>query len=369
MAIPLADLPQILPRHVAIIMDGNGRWARKRHLPREAGHVAGMNAVRETVRAACDIGLENLTSSLFRRENWKRPKTEVGALMGLFRTYFRSDMDELVERNVRMRIIGHRGRVASDIQQMIEDAESRTAHNTGLNLTFAFDYGGQEEIAAAARELARAAAEGRLDPETITPELFATRLFTSALPEPDLVIRTSGEQRLSNFLLWQSAYAELLFVDTLWPDFGRDELLKALKSFAAARAPLRRGQFGSGGVSNVQSHRPAAGDRAPGYRAIRWNMDWITRPLFGVVLAAAAIWALFSAAAIFAGLVVAHRHSPLPANGTAWWRGAAALPDRSGGQRGDGGRGRRCALLMTRQAWPSLAVAGGWARPHWRCWP
>ena len=229
----VGELPPILPRHVAIIMDGNGRWAGKRHLPREAGHLAGMNAVRETVRAACDMGLPNLTLFAFSSENWKRPKAEVGALMGLFRTYFRNDLDELVDRNVRMRIIGHRGRVASDIQQMILDSETRTASNTGLNLTFAFDYGGQEEIAAAARELARAAAEGRLDPETITPELFATRLFTSALPEPDLVIRTSGERRLSNFLLWQSAYAELLFLETLWPDFGREELLKALQSFAA----------------------------------------------------------------------------------------------------------------------------------------
>ncbi|HVV26897.1 MAG TPA: isoprenyl transferase [Rhizomicrobium sp.] len=222
-----------LPRHVAIIMDGNGRWAKKRYLPREAGHYAGMGAVRETVRAACDMGLENLTLYAFSSENWKRPKTEVGALMGLFRAYFRSDMDELVDRKVRMRIIGHRGRVASDIQQMIEEAENRTLHNKGMNLTFAFDYGGQEEIAAAAQELARAAKDGRLDPETITPELFATRLFTSALPAPDLVIRTSGEHRLSNFLLWQSAYAELLFVDTLWPDFDRAALKAALEQFAA----------------------------------------------------------------------------------------------------------------------------------------
>jgi undecaprenyl diphosphate synthase len=222
-----------LPRHVAIIMDGNGRWAKKRYLPREAGHYAGMGAVREVVRAACDIGLENLTLFAFSSENWKRPKTEVGALMGLFRAYFRSDMDELVERKVRMRIIGHRGRVASDIQQMIEDSEKRTLHNKGMNLTFAFDYGGQEEIAAAAQELARAAADGRLDPETITPELFASRLFTSALPAPDLVIRTSGEHRLSNFLLWQSAYAELLFLDTLWPDFDRATLRGALDQFAA----------------------------------------------------------------------------------------------------------------------------------------
>ena len=221
-----------LPRHVAIIMDGNGRWARKRLLPREAGHVAGVSAVRETVRAASDIGLENLTLFAFSSENWKRPKTEVGALMGLFRAYFKSDMDELVARGVRVRIIGHRGRVASDIGGMIEDAERRTLNNKGLNLTFAFDYGGQEEIVAAARELARAARDGRLDPETITPELFAARLFTSALPEPDLVIRTSGEHRLSNFLLWQSAYAELLFLDILWPDFGRGPLLEALECFA-----------------------------------------------------------------------------------------------------------------------------------------
>ena len=221
-----------LPRHVAIIMDGNGRWARKRHLPREAGHVAGVQAVRETVRAAVELGLENLTLFAFSSENWKRPKTEIGALMALFRAFFRSDMDELVEKGARVRIIGHRGRVAGDIQSMIEDAETRTVHNKGLNLTFAFDYGGQEEIANAARELARAAAEGRLDPETITPELFAARLFTSALPEPDLVIRTSGEHRLSNFLLWQSAYAELLFVETLWPDFGREALEKAIEVFA-----------------------------------------------------------------------------------------------------------------------------------------
>ena len=229
---PGAQTPTELPRHVAIIMDGNGRWARKRYLPREAGHVAGVSAVREVVRAASDIGLANLTLFAFSSENWKRPKTEVGALMGLFRAYFRSDLDELERRGVRVRIIGSRERVATDIHKMIEDAENRTVANTGLNLTFAFDYGGQEEIVGAARELARAAKEGRLDPETITPELFATRLFTSALPEPDLVIRTSGEHRLSNFLLWQSAYAELSFVDTLWPDFGREKFVACLQNFA-----------------------------------------------------------------------------------------------------------------------------------------
>ena len=223
---------ETLPRHVAIIMDGNGRWARKRHLPRQAGHVAGVNAVREVVRCACDVGVEALTLFAFSSENWKRPAMEVGALMGLFRLYFRNDMNEIIERGSKVRIIGIRTRVEPDIRAMIEDAESRTTGNTGLNLTFAFDYGGQEEIAAAARELARAAKEGRLDPETITPELVSSRLFTSGLPEPDLVIRTSGERRLSNFLLWQSAYAELMFVDTLWPDFGREQFMDALKQFA-----------------------------------------------------------------------------------------------------------------------------------------
>jgi undecaprenyl diphosphate synthase len=229
-----------LPSHVAIIMDGNGRWARKRHLPRQAGHVAGVSAVREVVRTATDIGLKNLTLYAFSSENWKRPATEVGALMGLFRLYFRNDLEDLIARGVRVRVIGNRDRVADDIRSMIEEMEKRTVDSAGLNLTFAFDYGGQEEIVAAARELARAAKEGRLDPETITPELFATRLFTSALPEPDLVIRTSGERRLSNFLLWQSAYAELLFVDTLWPDFTPEKFLEAIGQFAQ-----RERRFGS----------------------------------------------------------------------------------------------------------------------------
>jgi undecaprenyl diphosphate synthase len=221
-----------LPRHVAIIMDGNGRWARRRHLPRAAGHVAGVGAVRSVVRASIDTGLSYLTLYAFSSENWKRPPTEVTHLMGLFRAYFREDVDELVDRNVRMRIIGSRQRAESDILAMIEDGERRTAQNTGLNLTFAFDYGAQEEIVAAAREMAQAAALGELDPDAITPELFSTRLLTHGLPNPDLLIRTSGEHRLSNFLLWQSAYAELAFVDTLWPDFTGAHLFEALQAFA-----------------------------------------------------------------------------------------------------------------------------------------
>jgi undecaprenyl diphosphate synthase len=213
-------------------MDGNGRWARRRHLPRAAGHVAGVAAVRAVVRAAIDIRLSYLTLYAFSSENWKRPLTEVSHLMGLFRAYFRQDVDELFERNVRMRIIGGRRRADKDILAMIENGEARTAGNTGLNLTFAFDYGAQEEITAAAREMARAAALGELDPDLITPSMFAARLLTRGLPDPDLLIRTSGEHRLSNFLLWQAAYAELAFVDTLWPDFTRAEFLEALELFA-----------------------------------------------------------------------------------------------------------------------------------------
>ncbi|HEY5238279.1 MAG TPA: isoprenyl transferase [Rhizomicrobium sp.] len=223
---------QDLPQHVAIIMDGNGRWAKRRYLPRQAGHVAGVAAVREVVRAACDVGIAHLTLYAFSSENWKRPLMEVNHLMGLFRAYFKSDVDELCDRNVRMRIIGNRSRAARDILGMIDDGQKRTENNTGLNLTFAFDYGAQEEIVTAARGLARAAMEGKLDPDDITPDLFADQLLTKGLPAPDLIIRTSGERRLSNFLLWQSAYAELLFVDTMWPDFRREEFMAALDGYA-----------------------------------------------------------------------------------------------------------------------------------------
>jgi len=235
-------LPKIpsLPRHVAIIMDGNGRWAKCRRLPRAAGHMAGVSAARNIVRTAVDIGLENLTLYAFSSENWKRPATEINHLMNLFRSYFRDDVDELVERNVRMRVIGSRERSAPDIVEMIEDGEFRTAANTGLRLTFAFDYGSQEEIAAAARELALAAARGEIDPASITPASFSQHLSTAGIPDPDLLIRTSGERRLSNFLLWQSAYAELVFTETLWPDFSRTEFVGALEAYA-----LRDRRFGT----------------------------------------------------------------------------------------------------------------------------
>jgi undecaprenyl diphosphate synthase len=232
---PASPLPakESLPRHVAVIMDGNGRWARKRHLPRSAGHVAGVSTVRQIVRAAADIGLANLTLYAFSSENWKRPPGEVLHLMGLFRSYFRDDVDELVSRNVHVHVIGSRNRADDDIVSMIEEAEVRTAGNTGLNLVFAFDYGAQEEIAEAARTLAIAVARGELDPAAITPAFFSSRLQTAGTPDPDLIIRTSGEHRLSNFLLWQAAYAELVFVETLWPDFTRAQFLSTLESYAA----------------------------------------------------------------------------------------------------------------------------------------
>jgi undecaprenyl diphosphate synthase len=235
-----------LPRHVAIIMDGNGRWARKRHLPRAAGHVAGVESVRNVVRAAIEIGLANLTLYAFSTENWKRPLIEVNHLMTLFRGYFRKDVRELHEMNVRMRIIGNRSRAANDILAMIEEGEHLTAGNTGLNLAFAFDYGAQEEIVTAARKFARAAREGRIDPGSITVESFSQQLQTGGMPDPDFVIRTSGERRLSNFLLFQSAYSEFLFLDTMWPDFGRAEFLAALEHFAQ-----RDRRFGSVGTEAV----------------------------------------------------------------------------------------------------------------------
>ena len=227
-----APQQRILPRHVAIIMDGNGRWARKRHLPRQAGHAAGVAAVRGIVRAACEVGLTHLTLYAFSSENWKRPPTEVGALMGLFRAFFHNDMKEIGDLGVKVRIIGTRSRVENDISSMIYDAEKMTANNNGLNLTFAFDYGSQEEILHATREIAQEVKDGKLDPAAITPQLFASKLFTATMPDPDLIIRTSGERRISNFLLWQAAYAELMFVDTLWPDFDRTQFLAAIEDFA-----------------------------------------------------------------------------------------------------------------------------------------
>lgn len=226
------EIPDRLPQHVAIIMDGNGRWARNRLLPREAGHVRGIGAVRKVVRAAREIGLRYLTLYTFSTENWRRPESEVRHLMGLFRRYCRADVEKLHRQNVRVRFIGARSGLAFDIAEIIESAEQLTIGNTTLNLSFAFNYGSREEMAEAARRLAVEAAAGRLDPASVTPDLFGSHLQSAGLPDADLVIRSGGERRLSNFLLWQAAYAELVFADKLWPDFNREDLLAALSEFA-----------------------------------------------------------------------------------------------------------------------------------------
>jgi undecaprenyl diphosphate synthase len=224
--------PRELPKHVAIIMDGNGRWAKNRLLPREAGHVKGISSVRKVVRAARELGLEYLTLYTFSTENWRRPASEVRHLMGLFRRYCRADIEKLHKHNVRVRFIGARSGLDPDIAELIDSAETLTARNTTLNLAFAFNYGSREEMADAARALAKAAAAGKLDPETITPDMFGESMQSTGIPDADLVIRSGGERRLSNFLLWQAAYAEFVFTDKLWPDFGADDLKAALAEFA-----------------------------------------------------------------------------------------------------------------------------------------
>jgi undecaprenyl diphosphate synthase len=229
---PEVPPPRRLPKHVAIIMDGNGRWAKNHLLPREAGHVKGISSVRKVVRAARELGLEYLTLYTFSTENWRRPASEVRHLMGLFRRYCRADIEKLHKHNVRVRFIGARAGLDPDIAELIDGAETLTAKNTTLNLAFAFNYGSREEMAEAARVLARAVAAGQLDPERITPEMFGQSMQSAGIPDADLVIRSGGERRLSNFLLWQAAYAEFVFTDKLWPDFGAEDIEAALAEFA-----------------------------------------------------------------------------------------------------------------------------------------
>jgi len=219
------------PAHVAIIMDGNGRWAKARGLPRIAGHRAGAEAVRRTLTASVELGIKYLTLFGFSSENWKRPATEVSDLMGLLRHYIRGEIAELHKNGVRLRIIGDRTKLPADIVGMIDNAETLTAGNDRLNLSIALSYGGRAEIALAARRLAEDAVAGRIVPATIDEDAFAARLLTADIPDPDLLIRTSGEQRISNFLLWQTAYAELVFTPTLWPDFAKGDLEKALRDY------------------------------------------------------------------------------------------------------------------------------------------
>ena len=231
----------VIPAHVAIIMDGNGRWAKSRGLPRIAGHHQGAEAVRRTLKAAAELGISYLTLFGFSSENWKRPAGEVEDLMGLLRRYIQGEIAELHESNVRVRVIGDRTALAPDIVTLIAGAEDRTKANTGLNLTVALSYGGRQEIVSAFQALGEEVKGGRLDPASVTEQLIGGYLATSDMPDPDLLIRTSGEQRLSNFLLWQCAYTELVFLDILWPDFGREHLVQALTEYG--RRERRYGVF------------------------------------------------------------------------------------------------------------------------------
>jgi undecaprenyl diphosphate synthase len=223
------------PRHVALIMDGNGRWAKARGLPRSLGHRAGVEALKRTVQTAPDLGLTCLTVFGFSTENWRRPASEVSELMGLVRAYVESDLERLVREGVRLRIPGRREGLPDDIRQIVERAEARTAHNDRFLLQVAFNYGSRADIVEAARHFA----ESSEDPASLTEDRFERLLSTTGAPPVDLVVRTSGEHRLSNFLMWEAAYAELLFQDILWPDYGREALAEAIEAFR-----MRERRFG-----------------------------------------------------------------------------------------------------------------------------
>jgi len=220
------------PLHVAIVMDGNGRWAKQRGLPRSLGHRAGVEALKRTVSAAPKLGIGWLTVFGFSTENWSRPAAEVAELMALPKRYFESDIARLEREGVRVRVIGRREGLSSELVRLVEGAQARTDHNRAFNLNIAFNYGGQADITDAARAFAEDVAAGRRKPEDLDETLFGSLLVTAGSPPPDVIVRPSGEQRLSNFLLWEAAYAELVFQDVLWPDYGEEHLKAALAVFA-----------------------------------------------------------------------------------------------------------------------------------------
>ena len=244
--------PENMPRHVAIIMDGNGRWATKKGLPRSAGHAAGTEALREIIRASDDWGIECLTIYAFSTENWKRSKEEVGALMSLLLKYFTSEIDELHEKGVRILILGDVDGMPEAQRDALKNAMERTKDNAGLKLNIALNYGGRAELVRAAKQLAQKVRDGELDVDDIDDELFSDALYTADQPDVDLLIRTSGELRLSNFLPWQTAYAEMVFEKTLWPDFDRACYLRALREFSS-----RNRRFG--GVKTEKNTEEANG--------------------------------------------------------------------------------------------------------------
>ncbi|MCA1492803.1 isoprenyl transferase [Sinorhizobium alkalisoli] len=220
------------PAHVAIIMDGNGRWANARGLPRTMGHRKGVEAVRGAVRTAAELGIRYLTLFAFSSENWSRPEDEVSDLMGLLKSFVRRDLADLHRENVRIRVIGDRTNLSGDILPLLLEAEETTIANTGITLVIAFNYGARDELARAMRRLAEEVADGRLTPSDITAERIAETIDTAGIPDPDLILRTSGEERLSNFLLWQGAYSELLFIPELWPDFTRETFIAAIEKYS-----------------------------------------------------------------------------------------------------------------------------------------
>ncbi len=225
-------LPENLPVHIGIIMDGNGRWAQKRSLPRQAGHRRGAQTFREITRYCEKIGIKYLTVYAFSTENWRRPKPEVDGLMKLFKEYLEESLTDFRNENIRTRFIGDISALSPDIRELMREAEELTKDKTGLCLNIAINYGGREELANAAKRIARDVAEGRLSVDEITEEQFEKYLYTAGQPDPDLILRPSGEYRTSNFLLWQSAYAEYVFMDVLWPDFKPDDLDRALHEYA-----------------------------------------------------------------------------------------------------------------------------------------
>lgn len=221
-----------IPRHLGVIMDGNGRWARARGKPRTEGHIAGVKALRRMVELCIRYGVEHLTVFSFSSENWTRPRDEVNFIFGLLRRFVASDLEKLVRNNVRVRIIGTRQGLDESLQRLIAEVEAKTATNTGLQLVVAFNYGGKAEITEAVREIARGVAAGTIRPEDITEATVERALYTSGIPDPDIIIRTSGERRFSNFLLWQGAYSELIFVEENWPDFDEATFLRVLEEYA-----------------------------------------------------------------------------------------------------------------------------------------
>jgi undecaprenyl diphosphate synthase len=226
----MATHPEV-PRHVAIIMDGNGRWAKERGLPRLEGHRAGAESVREVMEACIELGVEYLTLYAFSSENWSRPATEVGALMGLLDRFLDEKAKDLDRQNVRLLAIGQLDRLPVKTRALIERIKARTANNTTMTLVLALSYGGREEIVTAARSLATDAVEGKISPSDIDGELFASRLQTAGIPDPDLLVRTSGEMRVSNFLLWQISYAEIVIVKKFWPDFRQGDLFETVQEY------------------------------------------------------------------------------------------------------------------------------------------